>query len=202
LKENARRNVRRGIKLGLVVQFEEDEHFVDEHYDQIKEVFRRGGNAVPFGRQRVLACFRRMQAAGHLLAVSVRPPGGQSSIATGMFTLEGKELLLWTWAHRTRARWYRPTELMTWTVMTRALSAGGEIFDMMGGRGDFKEKFGALCDDTKVRWVRSRYAWLTTARDLAGKAYRLQQALRGRAAALASRLTRDQAPGDSSASSS
>jgi hypothetical protein len=196
LKENARRNVRRGVKLGLVVRFEEDEHFVDEHYDQIKEVFRRGGNAVPFGRQRVLACFRRMRAAGHLLAVSVHPPGEQASIATGIFTLEGRELLLWTWAHRTRARWYRPTELMTWTVMKRALSAGGVVLDLMGGRGEFKEKFGAVLDDTKYRWVRSRIPWLTTARDLAGKAYRLQQALRGRVAVLASRFTSVEPAGD------
>jgi hypothetical protein len=79
--------------------------------------------------------------------------------------------------------------------MKRALSAGGEVFDLMGGRGEFKEKFGAVLDDTKYRWVRSRSPWLTTARDLAGKAYRLQQALRGRAAVLASRLTRVEAAG-------
>jgi CelD/BcsL family acetyltransferase involved in cellulose biosynthesis len=195
LKENARRNIRRGIKLGLVVRFEDEERFVDEHYDQIKEVFHRGGNAVPFGKGRVLACFRHMRAAGHLVAVSVYLPGEQASIATGMFTLEGKELLLWTWAHRTQYRWYRPTELMTWTVIKRALSAGGEVFDLMGGRGEFKEKFGAVLDDSKHRWVRSRYRWLTTARDLAERGYRLQQALRGRAAVLASRLTAVEAGG-------
>src|SRR2546428_3313327 len=37
-KESARRNVRRGEKLGLVVRFDHDERFVDEHYSQLREV--------------------------------------------------------------------------------------------------------------------------------------------------------------------
>jgi CelD/BcsL family acetyltransferase involved in cellulose biosynthesis len=196
LKENARRNIRRGIKLGLVVRFEDDERFVDEHYDQIKEVFHRGGNAVPFGRKRVLAYFRHMRAAGHMKDVSVNLPDGQTSIATGLFTLEGKELLLWMWAHRTRYRWYRPTELMTWTVMKRALAEGGEVFDLMGGRGDFKTKFGAVLDDSKYRWVRSRYRLLILERDVGVKGFRWQHALRGRVAWLASRFTSVEAGAD------
>jgi GNAT acetyltransferase-like protein len=189
LKENARRNVRRGINLGLVVRFEDDERFVNEHYDQIREVFHRGGNAVPFRKKRALECFRHMRAAGHLIAVSVYLPDGRTSIATGLFTLEGKELLLWMWTHRTQYRWYRPTELMTWTVMKLALERGCEVLDFMG-RGDFKAKFGAALDDSKVRWVRSRYRWLTKARDLTEKGYRWQQGMWGKVAALALRFTR------------
>jgi CelD/BcsL family acetyltransferase involved in cellulose biosynthesis len=189
LKDSARRNIRRGLKLGLVVRFEEDERFVDEHYDQITEVFHRGGNVVPFGRRRVLALFRHMRSAGHLIAVSVHLPADNTCIATGLFTLDEKELLLWMWAHRTRSRWYRPTELMTWMVMKRAIAAGGQVFDLMGGRGEFKSKFGAVHVDGKYRWVRSRYRGLTVARELAERGYRLQQALRGRVARLASRVT-------------
>ena len=187
-KESARRNIRRATDLGLVVRFEEDEGFVEEHYDQIKEVFHRGGNAVPFGRKRVLECFHHMRTAGHLAAISVYLPDGKTNIATGLFTLEGKELLLWMWTHRVQHRWYRPTELMTWTVMKRALDRGCEVVDFMG-RGDFKAKFGAALDTSKYRWVRSRYRWLTTARDLTERGYRWQQVARGRLAALASRMT-------------
>ena len=181
LKESARRNVARGRKLGLVVRFEEEESFVDEHYAQLKEVYLKGGNAINFGRNRVLECFRRMREAGNLLAVSVYLPDGRTSIATGMFTIEGAELLLWTWAHRTEHRWYRPTELMTWTVMQRAVAAGCDAFDLMG-LGDFKMKFGAERDDRKYRWVRSRYRWLGQMRDLAARGMHWQQALRGRLA--------------------
>ena len=43
-------------------------------------------------------------------------------------TREGKELLLWSWAHSTRYRWYRATELLTWAVMTRAMERGCETY--------------------------------------------------------------------------
>jgi Acetyltransferase (GNAT) domain len=181
MKESARRNVSRGIKLGLKVQFEKDERFVDEHYDQIREVYVRGGHVVNFGRRRVLECFRHLRDAGNLVAVSVYLPDGATSIATGMFTIEGKELLLWTWAHRAKYRWHRPTELMTWTVIQIALEAGCDTFDLMG-LGEFKTKLGAKLDERKYRWVRSRYRWLGQMRDLAASSLHYQQAVRGRIA--------------------
>jgi hypothetical protein len=192
LKESARRNVNRGIKLGLEVRFESDMSFVDEHYEQIREVYVRGGHAVNFRHQRVLHCFRWLRDAGNLLAVSVYHPEERVSIATGMFTIEGKELLLWTWAHRFKYRWHRPTELMTWTVMQRALCLGCESFDLMG-LGDFKTKFGAELDNRKYRWVRSRYRWLTGMRDLAAKGLQWQQAVRGRVARWGSLSAGDEA---------
>lgn len=184
LKDSARRNVRRAQKLGLIVRFETEEAFVDEHFAQIEEVFARGGHSLPFTKRRVLEYFRHMKAGGHLIAVSVYLPDGTTNIATGMFTIERRELLLWMWAHRTRYRWYRPTELMTWSVMQKAMAAGCDTFDFMG-RGDFKAKFGAEPDLTKYRWVWSRHHWLTVIRDWAERAYRGQQAVRGRVRRLA-----------------
>ncbi len=180
-KESARRNVTRGRKLGLEVRFEQDERFVDEHYAQLTEVYLRGGHVINFGRQRVLECFRRMRDAGHLVAVSVYLPDGKTNIASGIFTIEGSELLLWSWAHSAEHRWYRATELMTWTVMQRALAAGCESFDLMG-LGDFKMKFGAHRDDRKYRWIHSRYRWLGQMRDLAASGLHWQQVVRGRIA--------------------
>jgi predicted ATP-grasp superfamily ATP-dependent carboligase len=179
MKDSARRNVRRGIKLGLEVKFEEDESFVDEHYDQLREVFARGGASLPFGKKRALDFFRHMKASGNLVAVSVYLPNDGPNIATGMFTIEGRELLLWMWTHRTEYRWFRPTELMTWSVMKRAMDLGCDTFDFMG-RGDFKAKFGAELEYTKHRWSWSRYEWLAISRTLAVRAYKSQQAVRGK----------------------
>ena len=179
MKGSARRNIRRAIKLGLEVRFEQDEAFVDEHYDQLREVFARGGASLPFGKQRALDFFRHMKASGNLIAVSVYLPDNGPNIATGMFTIEGRELLLWMWTHRTEYRWYRPTELMTWTVMKRAMDLGCDTFDFMG-RGDFKAKFGAELEYSKHRWTWSRYEWLAISRDLALRAYKSQQAVRGK----------------------
>lgn len=181
LKDSARRNIKRGLKLRLQVQFESDDAFVNEHYDQLAETYARGGYRINFRRQRVLECFRQMKAAGHLLAVSVYLPDESVSIASGIFTTFNRELLLWSWAHRTRHRWYNPTELLTWSVMTKAMAAGCDSFDLMG-RGDFKAKFGAELDETKVRWVRSRHRWLTAARDAAQWGGRWRMAVLGRLA--------------------
>jgi D-aspartate ligase len=188
LKLSARRNVKRAQRLGLVTRFEDDERFVEEHYAQLKEVYRRGGFAVPFGKQRVLEFFRQLKASGNLLAVSVYLPGGRINIASGIFLVEGTELLLWMWAHRQHYRWYRPTELMTWTVMQRAIELGCESFDFMG-RGEFKTKFGALPDETKVRWLRGRHPWLMTARKVAKRVYGWQQSVRGRASLVTRQAT-------------
>lgn len=177
LKDSARRNVRRAARLGLNVRFEDEEGFVDEIYDQIKEVFTRGNNTVPFSKKRVLEYFRHLKAAGNLLAASVYLPNDGISIATGLFTLEGRELLLWQWAHRTQYRWYRPTELMTWTVMKKAIEAGCETFDL-NGDGEFKSKFGAKLDTSEYRWVWSRHKTVTHLRDLAEKCYRWYSGVR------------------------
>ena len=185
MKDSARRNVRRALKLGLVTRFETDEAFVDEHYAQIKEVYARRGFSVPFGKRRAPDRRSAADSAGSLLAVAVYLGDGGPCIATGMFTVYERELLLWMWTHHTRYRWYRPTELMTWTVMQKAIALGSDTFDLMG-RGDFKAKFGAMPDSSKRRWVWSRYAWLTAARALAEKGYRWQQSMRGRVAQLTS----------------
>ncbi len=188
LHESARRNARRAERLGLIVRFEEDEAFVDEHMAQLREVYLRGGHTVPFGRERVLHCFRAMRAARALLAPAVYLPDGRTCIATGMFFVGAGELLLWGWAHRVHYRWYRPTELMTWHAMLRAADAGIGSFDLMG-LGEFKAKFGASPDWSKVQWVRGRRPWLAQARDLAEIGYRFQQAARGKVLRIARRGT-------------
>lgn len=181
-KENARRNVRRAARLGLEARFEDDESFVDEAYEQIQQGCVRRGDTVSFSKQRVLAFFRHMKAAGKLAAVSVHLPNGGPSIATGLFTISDNELLLWQWAHRTEHRWYRPTEFMTWTAMRRAMQAGCDVFDLMGGH-DFKKGFGAGEDYAAHRWTRSRYKSVARLRRWAEKCYRWQQEWRGQVAA-------------------
>ncbi|HKE89586.1 MAG TPA: GNAT family N-acetyltransferase [Gemmatimonadales bacterium] len=177
-KDSARRNVKRAERLGLIVRFEDDDRFTAEHFDQIKEVFERGGNALPFRRERVEAYVQAMREAGALAGVSVYLPDGTTNIATGTFTIYGNELLLWMWTHRTAYRWFRPTELMTWAVMQRAMQAGCTSMDL-AGRGDFKAKLGAIPDSSRTRWVWSRYGWLFAVRGVAGRVYRWQQRMRG-----------------------
>jgi D-aspartate ligase len=178
LKDSARRNVSRAKRLGIEVRFTTDDGFVDEHYDQLIEVYRNNGAAIPFSRRRLLACFQHLKDTGHLLAVQAFLPGGRVCIATGTFLVANHELNLWMWAHRTHWRWYRATELMTWTVIEKALELGCTSLDFMGA-GDFKARLGAEPDRTKMRWMRSRPRWLLPARAMVGAVFHAQQAVRG-----------------------
>jgi len=177
-KDSARRNIKRAHKLGLEVRFETEETFIEPHYEQLRDVYLRGGNTISFSLERTRQAFRHLRDAGALIAASVWLPDGKTMIASGIFAVEGRELLLWSWAHSTRYRWYRATELLTWSIMTRAMARGCDTFDLMG-LGDFKAKFGAALDCTKTRWVRSRSPAITRLRDIAGRAYAWQQKLRG-----------------------
>lgn len=183
LHDSARRNVRRAERLGLTVSFETGDDFLDDHYAQLRDVYLRRGTTIPFGRERLAHGLRHLEATGNLICASVMLPGSRIRIATGMFLIHKPELLLWMWAHHTRYRWYRPTELMTWTVMRLAMERGCTSFDFMGG-GEFKAKLGAEPDLTKQRWTRSRKAWMREARRLAHFGFYLQQAVRGRAVRL------------------
>lgn len=179
IKSKTRNQLRKAIKLGLIAKIESEESFVDEFYDQVREVFARRGNIVPFSRKRALQLFQYMKDAGNLLAISIRMPDDGARIATGMFLIEGPELYLWNWTHRTRYRWYCPTELLTWMAMQKGMEAGCTTFDMAGS-GDAKAKFGAVPDETVYRWIRSRYQWLASLRTMARKVFKWQQSFRGR----------------------
>lgn len=179
LKESARRNIKRAQKLGLQVRVETEESFVERHFAQLRDVYVRGGHTISFSLERTREAFRHLRDSRALLAASVWLPDGKTMIASAMFAVEGRELLLWSWAHSTRYRWYRATELLTWSLMTRAMAMGCDTFDLMG-LGEFKTKFGATLDTTKTRWVRSRSAAITKLRDLVRDAYGWQQKLRGK----------------------
>jgi predicted ATP-grasp superfamily ATP-dependent carboligase len=181
MRTSARRNVRRAERLNLVVRVERRDRFIDDHYQQLQQVYLRGGHSLPFAKDRLRECFRRMDAAGNLIPVEAYLPGGRASVATGMFLIEGRELLLWTWAHDPQYRWYRATEAMTWLAMQHAMNSGCETFDLMG-RGQFKARLGASLDESKQRWIRSKGRWITAARDAAEVWYRGKHALKGRVA--------------------
>jgi predicted ATP-grasp superfamily ATP-dependent carboligase len=183
MKDSARRNIKRAERLGIEIRYETDERFVDTHYQQLRQVYERGGFSISFSKRRVLECFRHLQADGKLIAAAAYLPGGEICIATGMFFVEGRELQLWMWATDPHYRWYRPTELMTWSVMRRAMELGCDTMDF-NGRGEFKSVFGAAPDASKQRWLRSRPAWIAAARTAAGAVYRVQQSARGRAKSL------------------
>jgi CelD/BcsL family acetyltransferase involved in cellulose biosynthesis len=149
---------------------------------------------MPFGEERFRRCFAALRECGCLVAVAARSPEG-ACIGTGLFSMDGRELILWMWTHLFDYRNLSPTEIMTWTAMEHATARGCTVFDMTGG-GEAKRKFGGTADEKTLRWIRSRYAWLGAARRAAFKLYRWQQRLRGRVSRLARRAPAHTATGE------
>jgi CelD/BcsL family acetyltransferase involved in cellulose biosynthesis len=187
LNSKTRNLVRKGMKSGVTVTHESGEGFIREMYTQSAAVFRRRGNAMPFGEERFRRCAEALRECGCLVALAARSPEG-TCIATGLFAADGRELILWMWTHVFEHRKLSPTVIMTWTAMEYAAAQGCTVFDMTGG-GEAKRKFGGTADEKTLRWIRSRYAWLGTARLAAFKIYRWQQRLRGRISRLSARST-------------
>ncbi len=71
----------------------------------MREAFAHRGNVVSFSRKRALQIFQHMKDSACLLAISIRLSGDGTCIPTGMFLIEGQELYLWNWTHRTRYRY-------------------------------------------------------------------------------------------------
>lgn len=179
IRPRTRTYIRKAAKDGLRTHIASDESFVDEFYDQVREVFLRRGSSVPFPSQRVRELFRRLQPSGRLIAVAVDDTEG-NHLATGFLPMGRGEVFLWGWAHRTRHGSRHPVETLLWIAMKAAMDAGCTVMDMCGG--GTKLKYGAQPDHDNFLWSRGRYAWIAPARTLAERAYRLQQRLRGRLA--------------------
>ena len=174
-------------KGNLIAAINEDQGFVDEHYQQIQGVFARRGTSVPFSKERVRQLVNHMRPSGHLLTVAIRTSDHNRCIATGLFLVGGTELHLWSWAHREEFGRLHPIELLTWVAMQKGMEAGCTSLDFSGG-GQAKAKYGAAPDETNVRWMRSRYRWIADLRHLAVRGYRMQQTARGRVTRLAARF--------------
>lgn len=178
INSKTRNQIRKALKLNLVLKFDADEQFVENFYDQLHLVFTRGGNTMPFSKERIKHLIGHLSRGANLLTISVHLPGGQECIATGIFLLGGDELYLWGWAHRREYGSMCPIELLTWTAMKRASEIGCRIFDLAGG-GSAKKKYGGVSDETTYRWIWSKNPFLPLLREKARKMYRWQQSVRG-----------------------
>lgn len=169
--------VRRGSHRGLTVEVATDLGFADDYHAQLTEVFARQGLAPTYDVERVRHLIRMVGPSGQLLLLRVRGSDGEC-LATGISLGRNGIGVNWGTACYRDTAALHPNELLWWETMRIWRSRGATRYDM-GGRGDYKAKYGGVLTDTS-HFYRSRFALLTRGRAAAERLVRARQMAVGR----------------------
>jgi hypothetical protein len=173
--ESCRWSVRKAEREGLIVEETRDPAFVDEYYEQLKDVFAKQGLVPTYPKSRVE---KLLQCLGpeHLLAIRARTPQGECA-ATAIVTLDRQCGYLWGVASWRKHQKLRANELLQWRLMHRLKDLGIGEYDL-GGGGDYKSKYGGVPIGTPW-FFKSRSVALGGLRAAYRSAIRARQRLRG-----------------------
>ena len=163
LSTEARNRVRKAAKNGVVVERTDDPAIVSEFFDQFREVYGKQGMTTPFGEDRPRSLFHHLMPAGRLLALRVKH--GEELLATGLFPFDDRAIYFWGAASWLRHQKLCPNEALHWAVIQFAVEKEIPVYNMCGGRNQFKNKFGGE-DVPYVTYHKSALPLLKTARRL------------------------------------
>jgi hypothetical protein len=161
LSTEARNRVRKAAKNGVVVERTDDPAIVGEFFAQFEEVYGKQGMTTPFGEDRPRSLFNCLMPAGRLLALRVRQ--GEEILATGLFPFDDRAIYFWGAASWIRHQKLCPNEALHWAVFQFAVERKIPVYNMCGGRNQFKSKFGGE-DAPYLTYHKSALPLLRTAR--------------------------------------
>lgn len=172
-----RYNVRKADKPdGVIIEVANDPGFVDDYYNQLRDVFGKQELVPTFDRDRVQKLFDAVHCSGRLLLLRARDQEGRC-IATGVFPAMNDTMHFWGGASYREFQKARPNEPLQWFAMKYWKARGITKYDM-GGGGAYKEKYGG--ERITVPWIRSsKYAVLGPLRRGAEQAHKILQRCRG-----------------------
>ncbi|MBX3283812.1 MAG: GNAT family N-acetyltransferase [Actinobacteria bacterium] len=144
MKPNGRRDVRRALRNGIVVEEVDPTapgDFVAEYYAQVAAAFAKRGRTPTYPPERVAALLRHLGPTGHLLVLRARTPDGEPA-ATGIFPgLPGGTAEFWMGASVRAHQHLLPNEALMWSAL-RAWRDRGAARMNFGGGGSYKAKYG------------------------------------------------------------
>jgi hypothetical protein len=161
LTGKCRNRISRALRNGLSAHDSNEPGFADEHYRQLVDVYSDQGLSPPFGVESYRSLYRRMKAAGRLLALQVCLDG--RCVASGLFPHDDRQVYSVSTASYAADQRLCPNEFLHWAVMEAAGAKGivrynmGDNYRRMTGSGAFKDKFGGELQ-TVHRYVKS-YVW-------------------------------------------
>ena len=135
-----RRAIRRGEKVGVVVEVADGEAFADEYYAQLEDVFAKQSLSPTYGVDRVRELIRCLEPTKRLLLVRALSPEGEP-VATALFPAFNGTAYFWGGASWRAHQQLRPNEAIFWFVIRHLKAQGFSVLDL-GGGGDYKLKYG------------------------------------------------------------
>jgi hypothetical protein len=176
MNRSARRYCNRGnVGRGVAIEEASDDAFADEHYEQLKDVFAKQGLIPTYGVARIRQLIRHLQPTGDLLLLRARDAEGRC-VATGMFFGMNQHAYFWGNASWRSSHHLRPNEALHWYAMMHFKARGAMTYEM-GGAG-YTEKYGAKPAE-QLRFRKSKYRWIASARNLAASVFWLYQRAAG-----------------------
>ena len=145
LSGKCRNRIRKGMKNGLVVEEYGGPGFVDEFYDQLREVFAIQGHIPTYPVRIIRSLYQNLKDKDLLFTLRVRH--GEQTIASGLFPHDNRFVFSFGIASRTRFQNLCPNELLYWTIISMAGKLGlkkfciGGIYRKPHSGGVFKKKF-------------------------------------------------------------
>ncbi|WP_051580912.1 GNAT family N-acetyltransferase [Pseudonocardia acaciae] len=174
----ARRNaIRKGRKVGVVVEEATDLEFADDYHAQLQGVFARQGLVPTYDVGRVRELITRLAPTGRLLLLRARAPEGHC-IATAIFPAFGRTAYFWGGASVREYQILRPNEALVWHALRHWRDRGATVLDFGGGR-DYKRQYGGRVVSVPS-FRRSRVAGLGAMRDVAQRLVGRRQRWQGR----------------------
>jgi hypothetical protein len=176
MNRSARRYCNRGgASRGVTIEEAHDEGFAEEHYRQLQDVFGKQGLVPTYGVSRVRLLIRHLQPTGNLLLLRARDSEGHC-VATGMFFGMNRHAYFWGNASWRSSQSLRPNEALHWYTMMYFKARGALVYEM--GGASYTEKYGAKLSE-QLRFRKSKYPWIASARNLAASAFWLYQRVAG-----------------------
>ncbi len=172
VKQNFRRKINKGRKLGVIIEEATPDECAQEFYSQLDDVFSKQSLKPTYGIGRVQLLIKHLHASGNLLLMRALSPGGDC-IATVVFPGDNNMAYFWGGASWRASQPLCPNELLTWQGILHWKARGAKAFDF-GGGGEYKRKYGGkrIC----IPWFRkSKFPLMESLRSIASKLVSFRQ---------------------------
>jgi hypothetical protein len=164
LSPACRRCIRKADREGIRIEIARDMSFVDEYYEQLKQVFARQNLVPTYPKERVELLLHYLLPTGQLLLLRARDREGRC-IATGIFPALYDTMFFWGGASWRHSQHLRPNQAIQWFAIRYWKARNITKYDMSGS-GEYKRRYGGA--PIAIPWGRkSRYRMLENFRSAA-----------------------------------